>query len=297
MRARREVTLHPASVLVYTAAAGLMAVVFTNPVYLLGLLAAVACAAARANAIRTLGRYLALMLPLLVVIVLFNCLFCAQGATVILSLPWGAGRPVTLEALLYGMTMGVKLTVIVFLFGLYNEVQDGDAAFSFFSRYAFRSAFIAVTASLMVPRMRGDLARIGAAMRKRGARLSYGPPLARLRAACPLVKVLLLSSLEGSLSQAESMHCRAFGAGPRTLYRRPGTGKGDWVVIAASLFSLAGCAAALATGSGLTNFYPAVGPVFAARDAAYMAWILSGLVLAAPVAPAAGKWKSTLSKT
>lgn len=293
----REIALHPLSVLVYTAAAGLMAIVFTNPVYLLGLLAAVALAATRARAFHKLGRYLAFMLPLLVVIVLFNCLFCGAGTTVLMRFPWAGGRAVTLEVFLYGLTMGVKLILIIALFCVYNEVQDMDAAFSFLSRYAFRSVFIVITTCLMVPRMKRDLARIRAAMRKRGARLSYGPPLSRLRAAYPLVKVLLLSSLEGSLASAESMHCRAFGTGTRTLYRRFRMRRKDKRVIAASLFSLAGFAAALAAGRGFTVFYPSVSPVFRAQDAVFMAWILSCLVLATPVVTVDERWKSILSHT
>lgn len=297
MRPHREAALHPLSVTAFAAAAVLAAILFTNPVYLLGLLAVTALAAVRAGAGRRLVRSLAFMLPVMAVIVIFNCIFCGEGETVLLRLPWAGGRAVTLESLLFGLTMSAKLILIVSVFCLYDAMQDMDAAFSFFSKVAFRSLFIVIVTTLMIPRMRRDLDRIGAAMRKRGAPLSSGPLLSRIRASYPLVKVLLLSSLEGSLAAAESMHCRAFGAGPRSVYRRPGLKRVDRLVIGASLFSLAGVAAALAVSRGSLDFYPAVGGVFDARDALLMAWILSGLIGVSLSFQAEEKWKSILSAT
>ena len=272
-------TLHPITVLIFTVSAGIMALVFTNPVYLLALLAVIVIAVIGARAGLQLRRYILCMLPVLISIILLNGLFCGEGATVIFKLPRMpliGGRAVTIEALLYGLNMAIKLALIISIFCLYNAIQDNDTAFSFFSRFAFSSLFAVIVSTLMVPRMKRDMDRIGASMRKRGVSFSSGSILSRVKAAHPLVKVLLLSSLEGSLDSAESMHCRAFGSGPRTFSHRLQMRGRDWIVIAASIFSLSGFAVGAFAGRGFTVFYPSLGRLFEVPDTVFLAWILSG---------------------
>lgn len=281
-RRASAVSLHPLTVIIITGAAGIMALVFTNPVYLLCLFIVVALALTRLRAVSQLREYMLFILPLLVLIVLLNGVFSGEGKTIILnlpSLPLIGSRAVTREALLYGMNMAVKLALILSVFCLYNALQDTDAAFSYFSRFAFRSLFTVIVSTLMVSRMKRDIDRIGAALRKRGVSLASGSIPARIRAAYPLVKVLLLSSLEGSWDSAESMHCRAFGSGERSVYSRHGMSGRDRIVIAASVFSLAGFVAAVAGGRGFTTFYPTICRLFEACDAVFLAWIISGFIV------------------
>ncbi|MDP8249132.1 MAG: energy-coupling factor transporter transmembrane component T [Candidatus Tritonobacter lacicola] len=292
--------LHPVTVLVYTGAAGIAALVLTNPVYLVGLAAVLVITLIRLRAGSLLREYLLFLLPVLIMIVLFNGIFSGEGTTVLFRLPrlpLVGSRAVTLEAVLYGMNMAVKMALILTVFCLYNTLQDMDAAFSFFSGFAFRSLFTVVVSTLMVPRMRRDLERIGAAMRKRGVSFSSGSIISRIRASYPIVKVLLLSSLEGSWESAESMHCRAFGSGRRTVYRRAGMKGWDWIVIAASIISLSGFAVAAGAGRGFMEFYPAVGRLFECRDTVFLAWILSGFVVVCLCAAAREERRCIRSRT
>ena len=69
------------------------------------------------------------MLPVLLAVAAVNPLFNLEGETVLFIL---FGRPYTLEALLYGASVGGVFVVMMLWFGCYNKVLTSDKFISLF---------------------------------------------------------------------------------------------------------------------------------------------------------------------
>jgi energy-coupling factor transport system permease protein len=117
---------------------------------------------------------------------------------------------ITQEELAFGAAAALRLVGSSFAVAAFVRLADGDRVLAAVARVAPRSAMIAALASRLLPTLERDAAGLALAARARAARLDRRRPAAAL--AAPLVGL----SLERSLSLAEAMEARGYGAGPRT---------------------------------------------------------------------------------
>ena len=171
MYRRRASPLHAARAGVsalYGLALVALALVSTHPL----LLAAVAVAAVVAGILAGIGPDLAraarFAVPLAVVLALVNALVVRDGLTVIARFgevpPFGQ-IDITLEALGYGLLVGLRVVVVILAFGLLVATVDPDEALRGLRRVSFRSALTAVLATRMVPVLTRDAQRMDLALR------------------------------------------------------------------------------------------------------------------------------------
>ena len=117
---------------------------------------------------------------------------------------------ITQEELVFGLVAGLRLIGSACAVAAFVRLADGDRVLAAVARVAPRSAMIAALGSRLLPTLEADAAGLMMAARTRAARLNRRRPAAAL--AGPLVAL----SLERSLSLAEAMEARGYGAGPRT---------------------------------------------------------------------------------
>ena len=183
-----------------------------NPLYAVLLLlttavVGVACAPARDRRVPLSPlRFAAVAIPLAA---LFNGLTAHLGDTALFRLPdWLPllGGPVTLEALIFGATNGLTLTVIFSAFAVFNRVTPVHDLVRLVPR-AFHEAGVVLSIALtFIPQTTRSLARIREAQAVRGHRVRG------LRDWLPIVVPLLVSGLERSMGLAEAMVARGYGA-------------------------------------------------------------------------------------
>jgi energy-coupling factor transport system permease protein len=151
-------------------------------------------------------RFTAVVVPLAA---LFNLLTVHLGETVLLRLPQGiplVGGPLTLEALLFGVTNGLVLAAIFGGFAVFNGVTPARDLIRLTPR-AFHAAGVVLSIALtFLPQTSRSLERIREAQAVRGHRVRG------VRDWLPLVVPLLVSGLERSMSLAEAMVARGYGA-------------------------------------------------------------------------------------
>src|SRR5271168_2575021 len=125
-----------------------------NPLVLLALLLAVLGAGVGAGVGRQLARSLRIALIVAVPIVVINVIVSRQGLTVFARLgdlgPFGQGD-LTVEALVYGGVIALKLTALILLAALASLAVDPDALLRGARRLSFRSALTASLALRMLP--------------------------------------------------------------------------------------------------------------------------------------------------
>ncbi len=240
-----------------------LAMVYTHPLYLLMLFAGTASLLAAAGGLRawraTLGWVgLAALAP-----IVLNPLVCAHGTTVLWTgprLPVVGRVTISLEALVFGAMMGLKMVLLMSLVVLYDRLQAADRALDVWGRAAPKTALTLVMTSALLPRLTRDLHSIREALMARGADWRTGSWAQRLRQAGPILRILLLSSLEGSWQTSEALYARGFGSGKRSSYwLERWQVRDSLVVVATLLVMMPGIAVGLAH-QAQHAYYPTLGP-------------------------------------
>ncbi len=163
---------------------------------------------------------------------------------------------ITLEEVVAGLAMGVRLFAVAVLVGAVLAHMDADRLQAQVARVAPRSALTCALAARLMPTLERDARSIAETARLRGVALADGRWPGRLRRAAALALPLLGSSLERGLDVAEAMTARGYGSGPRTRVAEPGWTARERVVLAIGAALAVVTAAALALGLAGYSYYP-----------------------------------------
>jgi len=257
------------------------ALLLYHPLVLLALGLALLGAAAGAGVGGDLRRTLRTALIVALPIVLINVLVTREGLTVFARLgdlgPFGQGD-LTVEALVYGAVIALKVTVLILVSTLASLAVDPDELLRLLRRFSFRSALTASLATRMVPLLAADAQRLAEAQRTRpagtarggnarGVRGCVAPRGVRgsgsargVRGRVALFAAVLGGSLDRAMDVAATLELRGFAAASGTRRRTGGMAR-PW-----SRHDLAFCASAIAvlalalagrlTGAAAFDAYP-----------------------------------------
>jgi energy-coupling factor transport system permease protein len=243
--ARTYGLMHQGAWLVWVLGAGLCAVLTTNPFYLLPLFAVAwfvyaACKREGPNA-RSFRFF-----------VIFGLLTIATRTALVFLNPI-VDAPVTRSAFAAAALEGLRLAVLLALFGTFNAVTDPFRVLRLAPRRWHEPALAAALALSIAPRTIDAAARVREAQRLRGIEVL------RWRSLPALAVPVLENGMEDAMTLAESMDARGHGRGARTSYRPE-----RWTRRALLLTSLAlagAVAFALAAFGGWGGLSPSVFPL------------------------------------
>jgi energy-coupling factor transport system permease protein len=187
--------------------------VLYHPLALAALILAILLAGRAAGVGAELARALRVALIVGLPIVLVNVIVSREGLTVFARLgdlgPFGQGN-LTVEALVYGAVIALKVTALVLVTALASLAVDPDALLRICRRLSFRSALTASLAVRMLPLLAADAQRLADAQRTRPDGGARG---ARSRAA--LLGAVVAGSLDRAMDVAATLEVRGFAAAPR----------------------------------------------------------------------------------
>jgi energy-coupling factor transport system permease protein len=230
------------------------ALILFHPVALLALLLAVLCAAAGAGVGRQVVRSLRAALLLSLPIVLINVLVSRQGLTVFARLgdlgPFGQGD-LTVEALLYGVVIALKVTVLMATTSLASLTVDPDESLRMLRRLSFRSALTASLATRMIPVLLADSQRMGEAQRTRPEGAPSGA-----RARLSLIAAVVTGSLDRAMDVAATLELRGFSTARRAPRAPRPWSRHDLAFLASALAILTLSVAGRVTGAFAFTAYP-----------------------------------------
>ncbi|HTA98074.1 MAG TPA: energy-coupling factor transporter transmembrane component T [Solirubrobacteraceae bacterium] len=190
-----------------------------SPMVLGALLIGVLGAGAGAGLGRELARTLRTVSIVAIPIVLVNVLVYHEGLTVFARLgdlgPFGQGD-LTLEALVYGAVIALKVGLLMLVTTLAGLAIDPDGLLAVFRRHSFRSALTASLATRMIGVLSADSQRLAEAQRTRPGGSATGA-----RARVRLLSAIVGSSLDRSMDVAATLELRGFAAGRHTGNRAP----------------------------------------------------------------------------
>lgn len=193
-----------------------------HPLVLLALALAVLAAGYGAGVGRRLVRTLRTAAIVVVPIVAINVLVSRDGLTVFARLgdlgPFGQGN-LTVEAVVYGVVIGLKVTLLILVTTLASLAVDPDELLRGFRRMSFRSALTASLSTRMIPLLAADSKRLAEAQRTRPGAAPSGP-----RARVALLGAVIGGSLDRAMDVAATLELRGFAAATR-LPRRSFTSR------------------------------------------------------------------------
>ncbi|HEY5287046.1 MAG TPA: energy-coupling factor transporter transmembrane component T [Solirubrobacteraceae bacterium] len=163
---------------------------------------------------RELARTLRTVLIVAMPIMLVNGLVYHEGLTVFARLgdlgPFGQGD-LTVEALVYGAVIALKVGLLMLITTLASLAIDPDELLAVFRRHSFRSALTASLATRMIGVLSADSQRLAEAQRTRPGGSATGA-----RARVRLLSAIVGSSLDRSMDVAATLELRGFAAAPGT---------------------------------------------------------------------------------
>jgi energy-coupling factor transport system permease protein len=232
------------------------ALLLFHPLALAALALAILGAGWGAGVGRELARSLRTALIVALPIVTINVLVSREGLTVFARLgdlgPFGQGD-LTVEALVYGAVIALKVTILILISTLCSLAIDPDALLRIFRRLSFRSALTASLAVRMIPVLAADAGRLAEAQRTRPG----GPPRG-VRGRAALLGAVLTGSLDRAMDVAATLELRGFAVAPRAPRQPRPWSRHDlaFAFCAAAILALA-CFARLGGAASFTA-YPLV---------------------------------------
>lgn len=203
---------HPVAWLLWLAAAGSAALLTRNPLYITILLVTTGLTFSVLRRVvpqptQGWSLFLRAGLVLVVITVVFNALTVHFGRVVIWQLPsnWPViGGDITLEAILYGVSTGLSLFLLLLIFATFNVGIDQARLLRMVPRSFYVVGVVTSIAVTFVPQMLVRLQNIRDVQRLRGHRPRG------IRDLGPLFLPLLTTGMEGAIQLAESMEARGF---------------------------------------------------------------------------------------
>jgi len=244
-----------------------LALIFNHPVYLLLLFLASLPLTAAARIWREWSSFMKFTLYLSLMIIAFNIIINQNGMNVLWQAPFRLpvlGTPaVTLEALVYGISMSLRLMAIISAFVLLTLTVHPDDIMQVLLKIKipYKSVLVTSLSTRFVPALIDDAERISDIQRTRGLELDRGNMRQRIRNRTAVIIPLLCNSLDRTVQIAEAMEARAFGSGTRrSFYKEIKLTPADVLMLAVSLISLVLGILIRCLGQGDYRYYPALQP-------------------------------------
>ncbi len=244
--------MHPGAWIVWSLGAALVSMSTTNPFYLLPVLGAAWAVHAAHRNVGPQARSFRIFLS-------FGALTIVTRSLLVFLFPASVTAGAVANAFLEGLRLAVLLTV----FGAFNSVADPFGVLRLAPRRFQEPALAAALALSIAPRTIASVGRVREAQRMRGIEIGG------LRALPALAVPVLETGMEDAVTLAESMDARGHGRGRRTRYRpQPWDGRSVVTassgVVAAAVFLVAMTGAASLSVSTFPLEWPEALPLLVA---------------------------------
>ncbi len=267
--------IHPVSAFLLFAASFLLSMTQEHPAILAICVATGAVFDLRLRGKKAVSFIARFILPVFVLITVFNALINHYGVTVLFFMKNGAA--VTLEAAVYGSVFASKTVSALLWLDCLNEILTAEKIVYLFGRISPKTAIVVSMALRFIPLLRSQSKQISDALK--GAGKSGSSFFEKLRLAARKLSVLVSWTLERGIDTADSMAARGYGSGKRTFYNGYKFGAADAAFAAGAVTVCLLCFLQREALFAIYNPFIKVAPISAAS---VMAAAVTAAVLFAP---------------
>lgn len=206
---------HPTINLIYFAAAIGLTVWFDHPAFV-----AISYVSAFAYSVKLNGkRAVVFNLCLIPLVLIYGGWYSYYNHFGITNLRQNfVGNEITLEALIYGLQIGVTMATVVMFFSCLFAVFSSDKVVYLFGRISPKLSLFLSIILRMVPRIKQYGRRVNTAQKGIGRSPSQGNLWRRLVNSVRLISILVTWTLEGLVESSQSMKCRGYSLKGRTAF-------------------------------------------------------------------------------
>lgn len=250
-------TYHPAISFLYFLVVLIVSMFVTHPVYMvLSFAAACSYALLLQGWRKTLKTNLLFMLPMMLMVALVNPLFNHYGVTVLFSMQ--NGKPVTLEAIAYGLAMAGILAEVVMWFSCYNKVMTSDKFVYLFGRIIPGLSLVLAMCLRFVPKFSKQVSVISNGQKCIGRDISNGTIVQRARHGITILSIMITWSLENAIDTADSMKARGYGLKGRKAFSVFRFDSRDKALLVGMILLSAGIFAGILHGDAAASYNPKI---------------------------------------
>lgn len=256
MKQKNEIfaTYHPVGLFLYFISVILITMFSTNPVMLsialiFGMLFILVI-----TDLKKFLKGLAVEIPFILVITVTNPLFSHNGVTVLFFLN---GNPVTLEAILYGMDIGVMIFAVIYWCKAYNAIIDDEKFIYIFGKTIPKLSLVMSMALKYVPMLKRQYMVMNDARKCMGC-CNEDTLLDRVKNKLTVFSMLVTWSFETSLDTAVSMKVKGYGLKGRTHFHNFRFGYRDAILIIITVIMDVVVLWGMTTGVTDFKFYPEI---------------------------------------
>lgn len=206
-----------------------------------------------------------------------NPLFNHNGVTVLFILN---NNPVTLEAVLFGLTLGIMITSTVIWFSSFNSIMTTDKLLYIFGSVSPKIALILSMTLRYIPLYGQQIKKVRQAQTVTGL-YKEDNAIDKIRGGMRIMSVMVSWALENGIITADSMTARGYGAGRRSRFAIFGWRTADVVLALVCVALGAITAACMGFGHLAYEWYPQI-VTPGASPAALTAYAAYALLCAVP---------------
>ena len=185
---------------------------------------------------------------------IINPLFMHNGVTVLFVLN---DNPITLEAMLFGLTSGTMIAAILMWFASFNQIMTSDKLLYIFGSVSPKVALILSMTFRYIPLYRQQITKTNNAQKAMGL-YKEDNLIDKLRGGIRVFSVMVTWALENGVITADSMTARGYGIGKRSRFAIFKWEKHDYTLLAFSLAFLVLVGASGFAGKFSIEWYPAI---------------------------------------
>lgn len=245
---------HPAVTLLHFCSVLLVAMFTINPVLLVIAMGGGMTFYLKINKKARNKKVMGFYIMLFVLISITNPLFSHNGTTPLFFLN---GNPITLEALLYGMDIGIMLISVIAWFGCFNQVITEDKLLFLFGRFFPKLALLLSTALRFIPLFKEQAEKIRQTQKTMGL-FSGDDWLKKIKGTLRVYSALITWALENAIDTGSSMKARGYGLKGRTVYSMYSFRCTDGILLGVVLVLDIIIGTALISGHFSFAFYPQI---------------------------------------
>ncbi len=154
-------------------------------------------------------------LLMFVILSLLNPLVSHNGVTILFVMN---DKPITLEALIYGMVASAMIMAVIYWFRSFTDIMTGDKLLYVFSGISPRLAMLLTMSLRFVPLYATQSERVNDAQKAMGL-YKEDNIFDTIKGKFRVFSVMLTWALENGIITADSMSARGYGTGKRTSFK------------------------------------------------------------------------------
>ncbi len=281
--------LHPVCKIIWVLAVVAGTILIDDPLLLVLLFLSTLPFVIIGKIVKEWSSFVKLALFLSIFIIIINLLASQHGSHVIyraIGLPILGNVKITLESLVFGVGMSIRLMATISAFAILTLTINPDDLLQtiLLLKLPYRTVLVTSVATRFIPCLLADLDKLQDSLKTRGYQMNKGRFLNRIKRRALLLPPLLSSSLERSIQSAEAMESRGFGSkGKKTYYKTVQTTGTDYffIMLPVTLFILLITMWILQIGT--YEYYPNLSTIAITFSYVLMASILVFMVVAPAV--------------